>query len=179
MRRNLYLSARGRPVRTVWPDAYHDALLRLEAHLLCGSEIDLRTRLVRLEHLGREDVCELHVAMLTHVVEQGQVAVAQRDSSEHLVEIEDALTSVWPGRESVPDHAQVLNLCFIPQRAIMHELSRRVVLAWEEKASTREDVPKRLKVMFVDGLVWFRRVGIVGHFTGELEVAVSPLLIGL
>lgn len=123
----------------------HHALLWLEPQLLRSAEVDLRTGLVGLEHLSREDMREGHIAVLDHVGEERDVAVAEGAGRELLVQQADAFGGVWPRVEVVPNETEFDDLLVSPERA--------VVLSRGNESMFGEELAKGIKVVLIDGLV--------------------------
>ena len=74
----------------------------------------------------------------------------------------------------MPDEGQLLQLWFIPQRAIVHEIVRRVVLSREYQSAIGKDLSYRLQMVLVDSLPLLG--GVVCDTAGEPVVSTTPFL---
>lgn len=124
---------------------HHPALLRLQAQLIRRAQVHGGVGLVAAEHLGAEDVREGQLAEGREVVDQREVAVREGGGLDsERVQLVQAGGGVGPGREAVPDQAEVVD-------DVLGQEGREVVLV-EEGLEGGE-------VVLVDGVVGDAGVG--------------------
>ena len=94
---------------------------------------------------------------------------------EQCVESFDATASVRPRIEAMPRQAQLGGFLLVPKRAVIHNIGRPVAgRSGQQQATIKQNFTQRFQVMLINSLP--RLATVVGDLTGELQVAVAPLL---